>query len=57
MDRFSHTVERVLQTQASLTFNQLKNTKLQFKQLSLMQNYLNIGREGGWVGGKTQVRP
>ena len=39
---FSHTAERVLHTQASLTFNQLKNTKLQFKQLSLMQNYLNI---------------
>ena len=32
----SHIAERVLHMQASLTFNQLENTTLQFKQLNLM---------------------
>ena len=36
----SHTLLRGCCTH--MTFNQLKNTKLQFKQLSLMQNYLNM---------------
>ena len=34
--KFSHTAERVLHMQASLTFNQFENTTLQLKQLSLM---------------------